>query len=112
MAIVPGLVSPPFVVALLSVTLTLSVVFVFVLLLLRTGWSGYRGLLAGAVFTVLAFWALRGLLFAGLNVVYRTFGPGNLDAIFWGGAALSLVAIFVLAVMIQRTAKPIWNKEA
>lgn len=105
----PGLVSPPLVVALLPVTLTLAVVFAFVLLLLRTGWWGYRGVVAGAIFTVLAFWALRGLLFVGLNQVYRTFGPGNVDVIFWGGVVLSLVAILVLAMMIRRTAEPIGN---
>ncbi len=107
-----SLVSPPFVVALLPVLLTLGVVMAFVLVITRRGWFGYRGLLAGVAFTVLAFWALRGLLFAGFSEVHRTFGPGNLDAIFWGGVALSLVAIFVLAVMIQRTAKPVWNREA
>lgn len=105
----PGLVGPALVVVLLPVTLTLLLYHVFLLLLLRTGWSSNRVMLAGALFAVLAFWAVRGLLFAGLDEVYRTFGPGILDAILWSGLALSLVATTVLAVTIRRTAKLIWN---
>lgn len=108
MAIVPSPVSPPLVVSLLPLALATALVMAFILLILRRGWSGYRGLIGAAVFLVLAFGLFRVMLTGTLTTAWFFSGTRtDIEAILWGGFVLSLVAIVVLAVMIRRTAEPI-----
>ncbi len=94
---------PPLVVFLLPFTLTTAMVVAFVLLILRRGWSGYRGLIGAAVFLVLAFWPLRLLLTSAFTAAWDSFGAApNFETIFWGGVVSSVVAIFVLVSLIRR----------
>ncbi len=96
---------PPLVVFLLPVTLTTTMAMAFVLFILGRGWSGYRGLIGAAVFLVPAFWPIRVLLTGTLTTAWLLLrATTNIEAIFWGGLALSVVAIFVLASLIRRFA--------
>ncbi len=95
---------PPLVVFLLPLTLTIAMVMALVLFILRRGWSGYRGLIGAAVFLVLTFGPIRVLLTGALTAGWLLLGATTyVEAIFWGGLALSVVAIFVLAWLIRRT---------
>ena len=98
-------------VSLLPLTVTLAVVFAFVLFILRRGWSGYRGLIGAAVFLVLAFGPIRVWLTGTLGTAWLRLGATtDIEAILWGGVAVSVVAIFVLASLIRRTAAPVRNR--
>ena len=79
-------------------------VMALILFILRRRWSGYRGLLGAAVFLVLAFGLFRVWLTGTLETAWLFSGTrANIEAILWGGVAVSVVAIFVLASLIRRT---------
>ncbi len=96
---------PPLVVFLLPLALTIAMVMAFVLFILKRGWSGYRGLIGAAVFLVLAFGLFRVMLTGTLTTAWSLLrGTMNIEAIFWGGLASSVVAIFVLASLFRKFA--------
>ena len=100
-----SVVSPPLIVSLLPLTLTIAMVTAFVLFILRRGWSGHRGLIGAAVFLVLTFGLFRVMLTGTLTTaLLLSRAPTNVEAILWGGFALSVVAIFVLASLIRKFA--------
>ncbi len=97
--------SPPLVVVLLPLTMTIVAVMALILVILRRGWSGYRGLIGAVAFLVLAFWALPRLLAAAFTELWWSwwsFGAAaSVEAILWTGVVSSVVAIFVLASLIR-----------